>query len=210
MASQQTGRAWNEVGQLRKAVEDLQGMNRELQSQLQHSLPAQQGGYYGSAEGDQPMTKREFIELLGQERNKQINAYKTQMGEMQQIYGDPDFGAVGGLFQRHLQDPNTQMRLHAGQTTLTNEYNRLVRTFYRETAARAGKVVEQYIGAKGTTPPHVEANQPSTPSIPDSKVSKDKIKKITEGRRKGEVTSEQALEDLVRTVLPPDDPIFKI
>lgn len=203
-ASQQTGKAWNEVGQLRKLVDDLTKVNTELQAKIR---PTQENNYYGS-DDERPLTASEFKRMLKQERENQLNAYQTQMREMGEIYQHPDFKSVENIWQRHISDPGTQMKLHTGHTTLSKEYYDLVNSYYRQTAQKSKEIIEKLIGQKSALP-HVETNQAAIPKVSESNERKERLDKINKDRKAGALKSDDALEQMVKTLIDADDPILR-
>ena len=126
---------------------------------------------------------------------------------MNDIRTDADYTLVEDIWNKHITNPQTQMAVQSGQTTPKDEYNKLVRTFYRESLKQSKNVLEGLV-SKPATPPHMESGETHTiplPSVDEEK--KEKVKTMTDPSKGWEGTDLNII-DLVKTILPADDPIF--
>ena len=138
-ASQQVGKAWNEVGTLRQQNEQLLQAVRELQTKV--SQPASREPDYGTNSEGVDLGKLIDTKLdAGIKRNirdmqqQQFEAQRHVQREYAKITNDPDFQLVEEVWKRHASTFDTQDRLQSGQSTLSEEYNNVVKTYYREIA----------------------------------------------------------------------------
>ena len=92
---------------------------------------------------------------------------------------------------------------------MTSEYNKLVRTYYREIAARSHDTIKDLTKHKGKTPYVESGDSRETPAQVPIDERKEAAHKIDKKRREGTVGSQDALRDLVNTFLPKNDPIWR-
>jgi hypothetical protein len=212
-ASQQVGKAWNEVGTLRQQNEQLLQAVRELQTKV--SQPASREPDYGSNTEGVDLGKMIDTKLdAGIKRNiremqqQQFDAQRHVQREYAKITNDPDFQLVEEVWKRHASTFDTQDRLQSGQSTLSEEYNNVVKTYYREIAKRSRSAIEG-LSKNSQKQPHMETGETQSRPIPsgDQEHNK-KVRQITEDRSKGNLDSNKALENLVKEFFPAD--MFKI
>lgn len=213
-ASKHVGKAWNEVGMLRQKVSQLeQALTENSRPRVARSETDYMGGMDSGAQtidlGQlidaklKPLTG--FVAQLQQQQQIQEAIGR----EMQEIQDDPDYALLAPVWEKHIANTNVQQSVAQGRTSLQKEYTKVYRAYTKELLKRAGSVIETKTGQ--TKPPHMEQGDTrSEVRIPPSDEIKQKAKKINEARSKGAVTSDQALEDLVKTFLPADDPTWRV
>ena len=209
-ASQQAGKAWNEVGELRRALDQANSMISQLQN-----TPSQQHNYdeYGNTPSidlkkEIRSTLRDFYmeDIIKPQQEMQQRVWR----EAQEIQTDPDFPIIKELWETHSRSPEFNMRLQSGQTTMKDEYNRVARTYLRELAKKSYDQLSSLNSKSREEVPHVEqGTTQSIPNIPADDEKKEKLGKIVKGRESGDLSSDQALDDLIKTFLPADDPIYR-
>lgn len=203
-ASQQTGRAWNEVGELRKEVDRL---TQALQSQPQKQYEPD----YGENQPiDLSKAIREGIRAEVMEMQKmQSEGMKRYYQELNSIQSDEDYPVVGELFEKHISNPKVAMNLQSGMSSLRDEYAKVNRTYYRELLKRTSSVLEKQAGVR-QKPPHVEQGETQSFPLPsEDDERKENKKRIVKNRQSGIMSSDQALDALVKEFLPADDPIWQ-
>ena len=212
-ASQQVGKAWNEVGTLRQQNEQLLKAMQELKSQVSQPRP-HEPDYGSSTEGiDIRKVIREetgtVIDSKLQEMNRrQFEAQRAVQREYQAIIQDEDFGMVQPIWEKHVANYATQERLQSGETTLKAEYDRTVKTYLKELAIR-GRTALEGVAKSTVRQPHMEGGETQSKPLPsgDQEHNK-KIRQIKDDRTKGNLDSDRALEKLVKEFFPSD--MFKI
>lgn len=206
-ASSESGRLANILGQVRDE-------NAELKRMIQQMQQGQQGGYPPS---DAPpidlgqvveskaekAVERVFQKLTAQ----QMQAQEQVEAEMADIESDSKFPALQEVFQKHIASRATQLRFRRGETTLTREYSRLKDIWMDkmlEASTNALKRTQPSVKA-----PHVESGDTHSPQLPEAATEhQKKLRNITEQRAKGQMTSDQAMEQMVKELFPADT--FKI
>ena len=208
-ASQQVGKAWNEVGTLRQQNEQLLQAVRELQAKV--STPTERAPDYGTNNEGVDLGKLIDTTIKKNIRDMQQQQFEAQrhvQREYAKITNDPDFQLVEEVWKRHASTFDTQDRLQSGQSTLSEEYNNVVKTYYREIAKRSRSAIEGL--SKGSTKqPHMETGETQSKPVPSGNQEHNKkVRQITEDRSKGNLDSNKALENLVKEFFPAD--MFKI
>jgi hypothetical protein len=203
-ASQQTGRAWNEVGELRNQVAQLQQSQNERQA-------APTGDFEGEPIDIRNVVKSAVKEFYVDEVVKpQQQANQQHWNQINQIQADPDYQneTIQKMWTEYTNTPNFQMKIQSGQT-MTSEYDKLVRTYYREIAKRSHDTIEGLTKQTGKTPFVESSDSRSVPQQVPIDERKEAGIKIDKHRREGMVSSDDALHKLVDTFLPKTDPIWK-
>jgi len=196
-ASQQVGRAWNEVGELRKEVERLKTQERIEPPGVDNF------GAFGEPEGiDFGLIIEQRLEAHDKKKaDMQQQAYGNYMREMNAIASDPEYGVVKGAFERYLATPAAQFQIQTGQTSIKDVYNKVARTYLRELAMRSKNLIEGYVEGQ-TKPPHIEAGD--TRGIPSPERSEErgqKLQKTSELLKSGALDSEAALTATIEEVM---------
>ena len=208
-ASQQVGKAWNEVGTLRQQNEQLLQAVRELQTKV--SQPTERSPDYGNQQEGVDLGKlidTTIKKNIRDMQQQQFDAQRHVQREYAKITNDPDFQLVEEVWKRHASTFDTQDRLQSGQSTLSDEYNNVVKTYYREIAKRSRSAIEG-LSKSGQKQPHMESGETQSKPIPTGDIEHNKkVRQITEDRSKGNLDSNKALENLVKEFFPAD--MFKI
>jgi len=198
-ASQQTGRAWNEVGELRKEVSQLKGALGQAQTPSVDNL-----GAFGEPEQSVDLGSLIDQRLEAHEKKKgdmQRQAYGSYMQQMNEIVSDPEYGVVKEAFEKYIATPAAQFQIQTGATTIKDVYNKVARTYLRHLAMRSKNLIEGY--AEGQTkPPHIEAGD--TRGIPSPERSEERdqnLKKTSESLKSGELDSNTALAATIDEVM---------
>ena len=136
-------------------------------------------------------------------QQQQAQANQAYMNQLNQIYNDEDYTLVKDLWEKHQQNPNTMMRLQSGQATVTDEYNKLVRAYFRGVAKQSHEALK--VATKGgKTPPHVEAGTPPAPPAEEGENPRTKMEKIAKDSQGGD----DDLDKLIEAAIPKGDAIF--
>jgi hypothetical protein len=214
-ASQQAGRNAQLLGDERKQTEMLQQQILELQNKV-NSQSAQTNEYYSEEPDLKSVVKGAVNELFDERiekpRKEAQLQYIRQLEELQNIKNDKRFPMVADKWDAHMNSPEVQMKLQAGQTSALNEYNSLVLDTMQDLLLKTKGTVEQLYnqGAKVVTPdaPHVESSQTQTVPTPDiNEEIAEKIEKITKPETR--MGTDDETEELLTTFIPKDDPIWQ-
>jgi hypothetical protein len=209
-ASQQVGKAWNEVGTLRQQNEQLLRAVQELQTKMSQPVPREPEYGTNANEGVDlgKLIDTTIKKNIRDMQQQQFDAQRHVQREYAKITNDPDFQLVEEVWKRHASTFDTQDRLQSGQSTLSEEYNNVVKTYYREIAKRSRSAIEG-LSKSGQKQPHMETGETQSRPIPsgDQEHNK-KVRQISEDRSKGNLDSNKALENLVKEFFPAD--MFKI
>ena len=207
-ASSQTGRLARELGELRQQNAEMANMLQQLQTQ--NHQPAQpQYNEYGEAQGPdlQKIVEGSIRNFYMNEILKpQQEAQKKVFGELSEIQNDPDYGLVQKTWNEHWNSPQTQQRVYSGQSSPRFEYDRLVRTYYREALKRSHGALKGLVdqGAKPSTP-HVEQGEQQHVHTP---TSDDEMKEQIDRLQKNWKGEDDDVEKLVATMFPQGDPFI--
>jgi hypothetical protein len=148
---------------------------------------------------------------------KEIVAPQQQMqrryfAELNEVQGDEDYNLVEKVFTEHLNSPQLQSRLASGQTSVSKEYDKTVRSMYRNYLKQTKDALQGVVKPGDITVPHVESQtqQPVMPTTDEE--AKELTNKIVEARKAGNVTSDQAVDLMLKAGLKPDpnDPFFQM
>ncbi len=194
-ASQETGKAWNEVGALRKEVERLK---------TEAAKPTE--SYYEGESIDLGKVVEDKVQgVLNRYLEDQNKAQMMSMQAMAAVRNDPEYAVVGEVFEKYINSPESLMRLQTGQTDYKTEYLNTKAAYYRNLAKRSSKTLEGLMEKK-QTPPHVEQSaSDSNPglSIDDEKAQQ--FKNIKKAQKDGTIDSDKALQDIIKNAMPDID-----
>jgi hypothetical protein len=208
-ASKESGHIGRMLGEARAQNEQLQQAVRELQ--LLAKQPQQREPDYGNQQEGVDLGKlidTTIKKNIRDMQQQQFDAQRHVQREYAKITNDPDFQLVEEVWKRHASTFDTQDRLQSGQSTLSEEYNNVVKTYYREIAKRSRSAIEG-LSKSGQKQPHMESGETQSKPIPAVDVEHNKkVRQITEDRSKGNLDSNKALENLVKEFFPAD--MFKI
>lgn len=206
-ASQQAGKAWNEVGELRRIKQDLEAkLDRVLSVQQKNQDP-----YTDSDSIDLGALIENKLETFWDKKTRQQQEAEARYyQEMNRIQNNPRFQSVEGMFQKHIQTPAVQAKLRNGETTLTDEFYNVKDAFYDELLKRSYNTLSQSKSPQSAKAPHVESGETHTPNIPATDDERqEKLKRTVKSRADGTKSSNDALQDIVNSFLPQDDPIWR-
>ncbi|GAG86483.1 unnamed protein product, partial [marine sediment metagenome] len=130
--------------------------------------------------------------------------------QINEIQADEDYQnpVVQEMWTKYTSTPNFQMKMQSG-VPMTSEYNKLVRTYYRQIATRSHDTIKGLTEQKEKTPFVESGDTRETPSQVPIDERKESAHKIDKQRREGTVSSDDALHKLVDTFLPKTDPIWR-
>lgn len=207
-ASSQAGKAWNQVGDLRK-------QNEMLQAKLDQILSAQQRPQDPYADGDSvdlgKLIEDKLDNFWSRKTREQQEAEERYYGEMSKIQNNPKYDAVKDMFQKHINSPSTVAKMRRGETTLTDEFNSIKDAYHDELLKRAYNALGANKQPQNMKPPHVESGETHTPNIPEGdEERKEKLKRTVKARSDGTLGSDDALQKIVNEFLPLDDPFLRV
>ena len=203
-------RASSEAGNLANLLGQARNETAELKRMIQQIQQGQNAGY--QQPDAQPIDLGKVVEerveaVFDRKTRQQLQAQEQIQAEIADIEADSKFPALQEVFQRHIGSNATQKRFRNGETTITKEYMRLKDVWMDkmlEAHTTALKLTQTSVKA-----PHVESGDTHSPQLPAAATeSAKKIRNITEQRSKGQMTSDQAMEAMVKELFPAD--MFKI
>lgn len=210
-------RASSEAGRLANMVGEIRRENAELRRIIEQSVTKPQAQSWDGSPDTVDLGKlveqsaakavRGFYEE--QVLKPQMQAREMLYRQMEEVQNDDDYPVVKDVFEQHIQAPRTQQALASGQTSLTNEYDRVVKQFYRKALGRSRDLLKSLhdAGAKpgAKTVPHMESgtgNQYVPPEQkPDTKAKLVEIRKQSRGR-------DDDIDRMLDAILPNDDPFM--
>ena len=203
-ASQEAGKAWNEVGNLRKEVDRL---TRMLSQQPKNENYYESGETVDLGKVVEDKVQGVLNRYLQQQQQSQMMAMKV----MSEVKSDPEYGVVGDVFEKYINSPDAVMRLQTGQTDYKTEWLNTKSAYYRNLAKRSANQIEKYMNTNKNTPPHMERGESQTaPSTNRNDEKVEKFKNIKKAQKEGDLNSDQALEQIIKSVMPDleNDPSF--
>jgi hypothetical protein len=215
--AQKFGPQAQELGQLRDAVERLVQENQSLRESGTRSAKSEP---FYNADGEtidlsriiydnQMKANRDFYqkEIMEPQQRMQTQYF----AELDSAQNDQDYPFVKQVFDEHINSPQVQAKIARGQTTVSREYDKTVRSMYRNLLKQTTDTLKGVIKPGDTKVPQVES-QTQVPAIPtDDDEKAEYMKNILKARKDGSIDSDKALEEMVKGVLSPnpDDPMFK-
>ena len=206
-ASQETGKAWNEVGNLRKEIDRL---TREMESSKKTEYNPYEGETVELSKVVKQEAKEAMRELWTELQENQTKAQMMATRAMAEVKNDPEYQIVGDVFEKYINSPETLLKLQTGQTDYKTEYQTTKLAYYRNLAKRSSKTLEELMEGKKKAPPHMEQGTTETvPMTEQSDERRENLKRIKKEQREG-ASSEDTLRRIVENVMPDlkDDPSF--
>lgn len=202
-ASQETGKAWNEVGSLRKEVDRL---TQALQTQ------PKEDNYYDNESVDLGKVVEEKVQgVLNNYLENQQRAQQMAMKAMHEVKGDPEYQIVGQAFEKYINSPEAIYKLQTGQTDYKTEYLNTKASYYRNLAERSSKTLNGLMDKSQKTPVHMEQGESqNTPMMESEDERVQRLKNINKARGEGSLNSDEALEKIIKETMPDvgNDPSF--
>jgi len=142
------------------------------------------------------------------ELNREVSqAQQVQFEEYAKITGDENYPIVGEIFEKHINNPNVQMLLRSGRTTMKEEYTKTMLAYYRNIALRSRDALKGIQGKArtGAEAPHMEAGQTQvTPTPTTDEERQEEGKKIMDNWE----GTDKDLDNLFKHMLPDNDPFL--
>jgi len=196
VASAEAGKAWNQVGELRKE-------NARLTELAQAAQPVPEyNPEYGETLDLGKVVKKEVEGVLYNYLQGQRQAQLQTTQILAEVKNDPDYGIVGGVFEKYINTPEAIMKLQTGQTDYKTEWSNTKTAYYRNLAKRSSATLEGLM-SKGVKPPHVEQGTTEAAPTPEQSTEKaEEFKNIKKAQKEGNVDSNAALERIIKNVMP--------
>ena len=210
-ASAQSGNLANLLGEERKRAQQLEQRLAQLE-QAQRQPKQQDYGYY-----EEPTTQGTSLtvdhvkaaarEVLGEYMQNQRQAQMATAQEFSRIQSDQDFPAVRPIWEKHLSNPNVQFALQSGQTTLADQYNTVVRGYYKGLLMQSRDTIQGYVGKTRTAPPHMEQQNNAAPprENPPAQQGPAAVREIM-GKSAG---GDEDINNALKALFPDTDPMFR-
>jgi len=203
-ASQEAGKAWNEVGNLRKEVDRLTGMLQQKQEPTDYD-------YSGESVDLGKVVEDKVQGVLNRYLQGQQQSQMMAMKMMTEVKGDPEYAIVGDVFEKYINSPEIVMQLQTGAKDYKTEYLNTKAAYYRNLAKRSASQIEKYMTTSKTAPPHMEqSSSQTTPMVDRDDVKTEQFKSVKKAQKEGNINSDQALEQIIKNVMPDleNDPSF--
>lgn len=211
-ASSQSGRVQNLLGDANRRIQELEAALSGRSAKPQAPIEDTNGQTIDLAaliEERSGRAAERAVRKVVQEMNE---AQSRQWNEAMSIQADDDYGLVKEVWDKFVVTPEAQGRLRAGETTMKDLYGEVKVKYMKEMLRKSHDVIEGL--ASGVKPgqqklPHIEGGETrGTPTPEPDDEKKEKIQTIAEQRRSGKMNSDAALESIIKTLLPADDPIW--
>jgi len=213
--AQKFGPQAQELGEVRRMFEELKRENEALRTM---GTQRTSDDLYGTGDNidlgkivyeNQYKAVRDFwAKEIIEPQQKVQGQYFSELNEVQ---NDEYYGLVGEVFDKHLNSPQVQARIASGQTTVEKEYNKTVRSTLRHFLNQTQDALKGIVKPGEVKVPNVESQtqQPVLPTDDDER--QEKLEKTIKARKAGEIDSDKAMEDIIKTYLNPDpkDPMFR-
>lgn len=207
-ASAQTGQMANLLGEERKRTQELE--RRLAQIEQQQRQPRQEDyGYYDTPNQSAGLTADQVEaaarKVLGEYVHSQQQAQLATAQEFSRIQGDQDFPAVRSIWEKHLQNPNVQLALQSGQTNLQDQYNTVVRGYYKGLLMQSKDTIQGYVQKTQPRPPHMEQQNNAAPA-PEQKTGERPSLQEIMGKSTG---GDEDINNALKALFPDTDPMFR-
>jgi hypothetical protein len=209
--AQAQGSTARELGQARRQLEDMQ---RELDAMRRGRGQRDPYNDYGEPE-NQPIDLQSEImrandrwyeeRVLGPQR-QQAEAYWRDVNTVQ---SSEFFPIVQEEYEAHIRHPQVQQALATGQTSHTNEFNKLVGRKFKDIAhnLKSAASMLKESGQEKAKPPHMEAGQVPPEKAPEGvEAQRQQLRDIHEKSR----GTDDDLDAMIKALLPDNDPIVNI
>jgi hypothetical protein len=208
-ASIQAGRYANDLGAERQRAQALEARLAALEAERRTYRPQDDiGNIYGEQQPAVPSIRPDDIrkvmrEEIGNYVNMQQQATQAQLQEYAKIRGDAEYGVVEDLFNKHIANPHVQIAMQSRQTTLSEEYNRVKTSFYKNLAKQSRDALQNLLSQtqKVATPPHMEQSVGQAPGMPVLRTSKDQLMELHKKSR----GTDDDLDAMLNAILPDTD-----
>jgi len=214
--AQKFGPQAQELGELRQLLNEMKAENESLRAmktqEVTHDYYGDQNNvdlskliYETSMKATKDVLNREFIE-------PQKRMQQQYWSELNEVQSDDDYALAKDVFTEHINSPQVQARIASGQTSVSKEYEKTVRSIYRNYLKQTQDALKGVVKPGDVKVPGVES-QSQQPVMPSSNEEKEALKnKIYKARKDGDIQADQAIDLLVKMGLNPnpDDPFFKM
>lgn len=210
-ASQQAGHNANLYGDAQREVETLKQRLASLeQAPRQRQQPQDEYGYdYEQQAQPQYATPQDVERIMQKQIGNYVNmtrqAQQQQYQEWARIQQDPDYGSVKDLFEKHISNPNVQMALNNGQTSLQNELGRCKVSMYKNLALQTKSTLEGLMknpSVAQSQAPHMEQGATTpTPGVEPTPTSRDKLQEVAQ-QSSG---TDDDIDSMLQAMIPDND-----
>jgi len=206
---QNVAKASSEAGNLARILGETRQQNEILMREIQSlkNQPKQTDSYeYGEPINIKEVVRNELRGFYQEDILKpQVEFSNKIWSELSEVQSDEDYALVQSVWDKHWNNPNTQYKVQTGQTSPKKEYDKLVRTYYRQSMKKTYDALQGVMNQKAK-PPHIETGDQTHVHMPtQSDETREKVDKIVKNSKGGD----SDIEALVRTILPETDPMFR-
>lgn len=204
-ASQQAGRLAQLLGTEKETVRQLQERMTAMERQ-QRQPDYTQEGFVGESidlrKTIQEVMRGEINNYVTSQREAQTAAMREYAG----LQSDPDYSLIQQVWEKHVANPNVQMNIQSGNTTLTNEFNKVKIAYYKGIAMNSKDVLQGLINKTTASAKsvHMETGDTSTTPLPDKDTREEALDRI---KQQSTGTSDD-LDAMIKALIPDTDPFF--
>lgn len=170
-ASEESGRLANLLGDVRRENAELKEMLKNMNRQ-----PQQREDWDQQPVDIEAAIGRALDKKLTEREQRQMQMQQAAWAAYNRIHGDEDFHLVANEWAKKERDPQFALKLQAGQVDPIDEYQKMVRRYYKDVALRAAATIKTLTG--GGKPPQV--NVESSARMPSGKTpaQSEQLKKV--------------------------------
>ena len=214
-AAAQAGKLANMLGEERNRSAQLQQQLQELAlkvASMSNAVPqVDEWGQPRAAGVDLGQLVKNAVRTTFKEEviEPQLKAKEQFYQAMNYIQNDDDYTVVKDIFEKHVSSPKVQQALGNQETNIVEEYNRVVKRFYRGIAEQSRDVLKKITDKGGVVPgstsaPFMEQGVITAPPqvSADTKAELRKLKEKSRGR-------DDDIDAMLRSILKDDDPILR-
>jgi len=210
-ASQETGRLAQLLGDERKARSMLEQRLQELEQK-----PAQrQQDYMDDYQTGQPIDieaaiERSVSKVFTKQAEQQRKFQEENLKKWNAIVSDEDYALIKDVWDEKLKDPNFVYKVQNGVADPIQEYNSLVRQYYKSLLKKSHETITTMRGGP-KEPPHMETGERTSANLvsesPAASEAEQKRKALQEKVDKGYLPTDEELLDLTGSIFDPILPI---
>jgi hypothetical protein len=149
--------------------------------------------------------KRTMREVVGEYIQGQQQAQLATAQEFSRIQSDQDFPAVRPIWEKHITNPNVQLALQSGQTSLEKEFNNVRVAYYKGLLMQSKETIQGYVKQTPNAPPHMEKTTTAAPPRERAPETSDALREIM-GKSAG---GDEEISAALKQLFPDTDPMFR-
>lgn len=211
-ASSQAGNLGNMLGEARKEIAELKNYIAELSSKQGDSQQLYNEFDESSVDMSQFAKKSDIEDSIRKVYSEivtaQQQAQKEYANQIASIRNDKLYPTIGKKFEQYFSTPEVQSSLATGARKPSDVYSEFKEAYLLEALTRSRDTIEAFASGK-VSAPHIESGntQASAPAVSSDAEKAKRLKNLT-SRESGWTGDTDQLTQLVKEILPADDPIL--